>query len=232
MHGKPKRDQLRITCELPARRVFDTNNGTEVQSCVRKLHVAAPNMEMLAKPTAEVGEAFLSSRTLKMALASAIILYLGLIIGLVVTQEPYIDECNYSLPSWNLVTRGTFGMQLLEPVHYTMMPTWTRILPGIDKHWFAFMPLPMAVQVPWYKIFGYTIFSVRFYSFAWTIVALTACFFLARQLTHDRAIAILSVALIAIDQIFIRRGTFGRMDMMSAGLGFAGLSFYVNLRES
>jgi 4-amino-4-deoxy-L-arabinose transferase-like glycosyltransferase len=123
-------------------------------------------------------------------------------------------------------------MQVLEPVHYTLMPTWTKIIPGIDKHWFAFMPLPMAVQVPWYKIFGYTIFSVRLYSFAWALVALVACFFLVRKITSDQVIAVLAVVLIAIDQIFIRRATIGRMDMMSAALGLSGLSLYVNLRET
>jgi hypothetical protein len=163
-------------------------------------------------------------------LALACLLYLGLFVGRALTTAPYIDESLYSMSAWNLARNGSFGMPVLEPSHYTIMPGWGKEVPGIDKHNFLFMPLPLIVQAAWYKLFGYSLISLRMFSVSWAAIALAACYFLIEALSGSRQAALLGVALIGIDQIFIARASTGRMDMMSAALGFAGLSVYVNLR--
>lgn len=166
-----------------------------------------------------------------MLIALGIVLHFSLLAGRIVTSVPYIDECLYSLPSWNLAAHGSIAMPVLEPVHYTFTPAWTKVIPSIDKYWLCFMPLPVFTQAAWYKLLGYGLFSMRLFSVAWAAVALTACFFLVSGLTGDRTTAALAIVFIAVDEVFILGATMARMDMMSAALGFTGLSLYVNLRE-
>jgi hypothetical protein len=59
---------------------------------------------------------------------------------------------------------------------------------------------------------------------------LAAWFFIIKSFTGDRKVALLTLALIAVDFAFIRSASTGRMDMMCAALNFAAFAAYLRLR--
>ncbi len=63
------------------------------------------------------------------------------------------------------------------------------------------------------------------------LVALISWFFILKTLSGDKKLALLTCALIALDYVFVMGASYGRMDMMCAALGFAGLAAYLHLRE-
>ncbi|HEX6045835.1 MAG TPA: glycosyltransferase family 39 protein, partial [Pyrinomonadaceae bacterium] len=93
------------------------------------------------------------------------------------------------------------------------------------------MPLqPVALSI-WYRVFGFSVFSTRSLSIVWGLVALVSWFIIVRSLFKRTWLAFLVLALLACDYIFIVCSASGRMDIMSATLGFAGFASYLALRE-
>ena len=72
---------------------------------------------------------------------------------------------------------------------------------------------------------------MRSYSTAFGVVGLLGIFVLVRRLVLSDAAALLTAALTGTSLLFVSNGSTGRMDMMSAGLGFAALACYLVLRE-
>jgi hypothetical protein len=151
-------------------------------------------------------------------------------IGRVMTSVPYVDEAWYSMPAWNLAQNGSIGTPSLEPAD-SPMPGMDVSLLRVRQHTYWMMPLPLVLQAGWYKIFGYSIFALRFFSLCWGLIALAAWFVLMRCMFGDNLLAELAVLLIATDSVFMARAPFGRMDIMSAACGFWGIAAYVCYRE-
>jgi 4-amino-4-deoxy-L-arabinose transferase-like glycosyltransferase len=151
-----------------------------------------------------------------------VLVYLALSLGSSMSKSPWHDEGHFASPALNLATRGFMGTTVLEG------GTW---LKGIEQHTYWVMPLYLVALAGWFKIFGFSFFVMRALSAFWGLVALASWFFIMKRLADDRAVALVSFAFIAIDYIFIMNASTGRMDMMSAALGFAGLACYLNWRE-
>ena len=150
-------------------------------------------------------------------------IYLGLSVGTALTEIPGTDEGYFANPAFNLLTKGSFITTVLE--------TSGTPLKGLDRHTYWIMPLqPLALSI-WYRVFGFGVFSTRSLSIVWGIVALVSWFIIVRSLFKRTSLAVLVVALLSCDYIFIVCAASGRMDMMSAALGFAGLAAYLLLRE-
>jgi 4-amino-4-deoxy-L-arabinose transferase-like glycosyltransferase len=151
-------------------------------------------------------------------------IYLALSVGTAMTKLPFNDEGWLASPGLNLITNGSMGTLALEPAG-----TW---LTGIDTHTYWVMPLHSLTLAIWYDIFGFSAVSMRTLSVFWGLIALASWFLILKSLTRNSSYALLAVVLIALDYHFIALSAVGRMDMMSAALGFAGLAAYLRLRES
>ncbi|MFP5264726.1 MAG: ArnT family glycosyltransferase [Blastocatellia bacterium] len=161
---------------------------------------------------------------LKGALA-VVCLYAALTTGISLTKPPEIDEGWFASPALNLVTRGTMGTTVLEP-----SGTLTSRLAGINQHTYWVMPLHLLAQAGWYEVFGFGLFPMRTLSIAWGLVALASWFFIMKALSGDPKLSMMASAFIAFDYVFVMHASLGRMDMMCAALGFAGMAAYLCLR--
>ena len=150
-------------------------------------------------------------------------IFLALTIGTALTEIPGTDEGYFANPAFNLLTKGTFST--------TVMETFGTPFKGMDRHTYWIMPLqPLALSF-WYRVFGFGVFSTRSLSIVWGLVAIVSWFMIVRSLFKRTSLAFLVAALLACDYIFIVCASSGRMDMMSAALGFAGFASYLHLRE-
>ena len=150
-------------------------------------------------------------------------IYLALTIGTALTEIPGTDEGFFANPAFNLLTKGQFATTILE--------TFATPFKGMDRHTYWIMPLqPLTLSI-WYRVFGFGVFSTRSLSIVWGLIALVSWFFIVKSLFKRTSLALLVVALLSSDYIFIVCAASGRMDMMSATLGFAGFATYLQLRE-
>ncbi len=146
-------------------------------------------------------------------------LFVALALASAVTKIPGGDEAWFASPSLNLIERGEMGTSVLEGV------------PGIERRTYWVMPLSLLTQAVWYKAVGFGLLQMRATSALWGLVALLSLFCVVRELSGERRIAALAVALLSLDYVFITSASFGRMDMMCAALGFAGLAIFLRYRE-
>jgi len=166
----------------------------------------------------------IARRTVRAALvAGSVALYLALAFGSALTKSPEIDEGFFANPAFNLATKGVMATTVLE--------TEGSALRGIREHTYWVLPLHLVAQAGWYKVFGFGLVQLRALSILWGLVALAAWFLIMRQLSGERAMGLLTAGLLAVDYTFVAVGSLGRMDMMCAALGFAGLAAYLTLRE-
>jgi hypothetical protein len=169
-------------------------------------------------------EQLFARRKFGLALVGAAVLaYLVLAFGSALTKSPEVDEGFFANPAFNLVTRGRMGTTVLE--------TAGSGLKGIREHTYWVQPLHLLFQAGWYEVFGFSLASLRAVSIAWGVVALAAWFLIMKRLSGERTLGLLTAGLLAVDYTFVAIGSLGRMDMMCAALGFAGLAAYLALRE-
>lgn len=172
----------------------------------------------------ETLERVITRRKFRLALVgAAVAVYLALAFGSALTKSPEIDEGFFANPAFNLATKGWMGTTVLE--------TEGSALKGIHEHTYWVLPLHLVWQAGWYKLFGFGLLQLRSISILWGLVALAAWFVIVKQLSGERAAALLAAGLLAVDYTFVAVGSLGRMDMMCAALGFAGLAAYLALRE-
>ena len=150
-------------------------------------------------------------------------IFLALSVGTALTEIPGTDEGFFANPAFNLLTKGSFATTVLE--------TFATPFKGMERHTYWIMPLqPLTLSI-WYRVFGFGVFSTRSLSIVWGLVALVSWFIIVRSLFKRTSLAFLVLALLSCDYIFIVCAASGRMDMMSAALGFAGFATYLQLRE-
>lgn len=156
-------------------------------------------------------------------LIGALLLFAALAIGTAVAERPQIDEGLFASPALNLARKGHMGTTVLE--------TQNSPLTRIEQRTYWVMPLFLLNQALWYKLFGFGLVTMRSLSAFWGMVAILSWFLIMLRLSGDRKIALLALCLIAFDYTFINSAAMGRMDMMSAALGFASIAAYLSLRE-
>jgi 4-amino-4-deoxy-L-arabinose transferase-like glycosyltransferase len=157
----------------------------------------------------------------------SIAVYLILTGATAVTKCPWNDETWYASPGWNLITKGHMGMSTLEP----SSTTWRSVrLTGIDRHTYLAMPFHFLATAGWYKLFGFSLLSVRALSIIWGLIALLCWFFIVRELAGETSAASLAVFLLACDSVYVNRAADGRMDVMAFSLASGALAAYLALR--
>ena len=163
------------------------------------------------------------SRTAEMrALAAIIALYLILAGAVCATMYIWSNEAWFASPAVTLVQKGYLGTTIFET-----KGTW---LDNAERHTYWLPPVHPLLQAAWYKLFGFSLLKLRAISVFSGVMALLAWFVIFSSLSGNRAIALLAIALAAIDTRFLIFSAIGRADMTCAALGSLGLAAYVVLR--
>lgn len=137
------------------------------------------------------------------------------------TKLPITGEGVYAAFGRNLFLHG----RLANPVLDASQARWT----GVDRADFWTMPLHPLVQAAWYRLFGFSLSSLRSLSLIMGFVALLALFRIIRHLCGD-AVALLGAAFVAMDRNFVLSSAIGRPDMMSLAFALLALDVYLSFR--
>jgi 4-amino-4-deoxy-L-arabinose transferase-like glycosyltransferase len=151
--------------------------------------------------------------------------FLAAAIAVALRRAPWCDEAWFACAGFNLAAHGKLVTPVIAPA-----PDDPKTL-GLAEHTYWVMPLHLIFQAGWYQLFGFSLFALRSVSILWGLVALGAWFLIVRALTGETPVAILTMALLGTDFVFVMRAADGRMDMMSAALGYSALAAYLVLRN-
>ena len=94
------------------------------------------------------------------------------------TTYPWSNEAWFASPALNLLHKGFMGTTILES-----RGTW---LEGLDRHTYWILPLHILAQTAWYKLFGFSLLTLRSLSILWGAVVLVAWFALLRRRLRSR----------------------------------------------
>jgi hypothetical protein len=149
--------------------------------------------------------------------------YLILAFFAAATNNISTNEAWFTSPALNLLHKGFLGTTVIESAG-----TW---LAGVERHTYWVPPAHLLLQTCWYGLFGFSLLTLRALSIFWGLVLLASLCAFLWKLCGSAAVAWLAAALLVIDGRFLTFSSFGRMDAMCAGLGFASWAAYVCLRE-
>jgi hypothetical protein len=169
-------------------------------------------------------------RRLPPAVLVALILGVYFVLGLATmfTRAPWQDEAWFGSPAYNLAYRGFLGTTILDPAS----STWKSVdLTGIDRHTYWVMPLSLLVNAADFRLFGFGSIQMRMPSLLFGAVFLLAWGTILRRLGAPPGVTLVAMLLMAVDYHFQMQAADGRMDAMTAGLGYAGIAAYLVLRE-
>lgn len=169
-------------------------------------------------------------RKLDSPLVTALILalYLGLGLATAFTRSPWQDEAWFGSPALNLARHGFLGTTILDPAS----STWKSVvLTGIDQRTYWVMPLSLLLNSAVFFVFGFGPLAMRVPSLMFGLLFLLAWRIILRRLGAPSAAVVLALLLIAVDYHFQSQAADGRMDSMTAGLGYAAIAAYLVLRE-
>ena len=166
------------------------------------------------------GTSLLASHKLVMFMGIA---FLALALGRCWANLPWCDEGWFFDPAYNWLTKGYSGTTVMEGAGFP----WA----GIERYQFWQPPLQLIVDAAWLKIFGLTLFAFRALSTAAGIVWLLCWYYLLRYFEFPRAVMLLSMLFLTTDYAIVRAASDGRMDMLAATFGIAGVVAYLRFRE-
>ena len=155
-------------------------------------------------------------------------IYLALGISTALTRTPWQDEAWFGSPAWNLAEHGFLGTTILDPAS----STWKSVsLTGIDRHTYWVMPLSLLLNSGVFRLLGFSSFAMRLPALAFGLCFLLAWRAILRRLGASPAVTTVALLLIAVDYHFQSQAADGRMDAMTAGLGYCAIAVYLILRE-
>ena len=154
---------------------------------------------------------------------AAVLVFLALAVGSSLTHRPQIDEGLFASPAYNLAFNNFLGTTVLEIENSPL----TRI----NERTYWVQPLFLLNAAAAFKIFGFSLFTLRLVSIFWGLILLASWFVIMDKLSANRSVAILCLIFVALDYVILDNSASGRMDMMSASLGFAALAVYLLRRE-
>lgn len=141
------------------------------------------------------------------------------------TRIPWCDEAWFACAGFHLAAHGKLVTPVIAPA-----PNDPKTM-GLDQHTYWVMPLQLLFQAGCYRLFGFSLLTLRAGSIFWGFVALCAWLVIMRILADDARAALLTAGLLGTGYIFILQATSGRMDMMSAALSDSALAAYLLLRR-
>jgi uncharacterized membrane protein len=165
-----------------------------------------------------------ASRAQWIAAGSAGLLSLALSIGLSLTRSPWWDEGLFMDVALNFRNFGHLGSSVLAP--YGFME-W----PGVHQYTYWQCPLYLISLGYWFRLVPTTVVWMRLFSVIWGAIFLVCWFVLVKALSRNEPLALLVASVIALNYDLVK-ASYGRMDMMCAALGLAGLACYFRFRDS
>src|ERR1700682_2725438 len=123
---------------------------------------------------------------------TAVAAYVVLSVARSLTTRHWSDEGWFANAPLNLVTKGWMGTTVAEQAGRP-------ILNGIDRYTYWVMPLHLVLQAAWYKIFGFSLLTMRSLSLVFGLVALGSWFLTMKALSQSNQVATLTVVLLALD---------------------------------
>jgi len=157
----------------------------------------------------------------------AILIYLVLALWLAHTKAPWCDEGWFANPAYNLAFRGNLGMSVLEPSGFHLNAYFR----GIQQRTYIYPPNHLVALAGWFRLFGFSIFSMRVYSICWSALGLAILFYLLSRFFPDRRVAVFGTLFTAIDFIFLWSSADGRTEASANALALCAIAFYVYFRE-
>ncbi len=169
-------------------------------------------------------KAFIQSNfTYRLAISVSIIIFLVIAAGSSFTNRPQIDEGMFASPSLNLAREGFFGTTVLETEHSPL----TRI----DQRTYWVMPLFLLKSAASFKIFGFSMFSMRLVSILAGLMFILAGYLIALKLSRDKNIALLALILLSFDYMVLDTASQARPDMLCAAYGLSAIAAFLVWRE-
>lgn len=165
----------------------------------------------------------LPPRRITAALVCVLAVWTVLAVSLALTDAPWSNEAWFAIPAVNLAAHGSMGTTVLES-----KGTW---LAGIERHTYWIMPLHILAQAAWYKLAGFSLLRQRFLSVFFGLAGLLAWFVIVLRLSGRYSAALLVCLAAGFERNFLNAAANGRMDMMAAALGAAGLAAFLQLRR-
>ncbi|HSR08636.1 MAG TPA: glycosyltransferase family 39 protein [Bryobacteraceae bacterium] len=160
-------------------------------------------------------------------LLAAVAIYLTLALWIAHTKAPWCDEGWFANPAYNLAFHGYMGSNVVEPSGF-YLNTYLR---GIHDRTYYVTPNHLVALAGWFRVFGFSLFSMRLYSILWGVVALLALFYILYHLFPNPQVAQLAVLLLSVDFIFLWSAADGRMEAPANALALCALAAYLYFRE-
>jgi 4-amino-4-deoxy-L-arabinose transferase-like glycosyltransferase len=161
------------------------------------------------------------------ALIACIVLYLVLAVLVARTKAPWCDEGWFGNPAYNLAFHGNLGSNVLEPSGHFL----NQYLRGIQERTYVVPPTHLVALAGWFRIMGFSIFTMRMYSILWGVVILVVFFYVLCRLIPDHRVANLAALLTAMDFVFVWGSADGRMEAAACGLAIGSIAAYLRYRE-
>lgn len=159
----------------------------------------------------------------KVIITFIVVVFLVFAIGSSLTNRPQVDDAMFANASYNLAENGFFGTTTFDKDATSLL--------RIDQKTYWVMPLFLLNVSLFFKILGFSFFTMRLVSVFWGLVLIGSFYFVGLKLSSKKAIGILCMAFVAFDYLVIDTASGGRMDLMSASLSFLALAIYLVLRE-
>jgi 4-amino-4-deoxy-L-arabinose transferase-like glycosyltransferase len=161
--------------------------------------------------------------------AAAVVVFLSLASGLLMTRRPWCDEAWFGNISHSILTRGNTGVSVVHPAGTANAPGG--LMKGIDQGFYLWIPTQEFCNAILYRVAGFGLFQMRATSMLWCAALLAAVYFAVLKLSGSVLAASLALLLLATDYVVLLAASDGRKDAMSAALWFIGMAVYVHLRE-
>jgi 4-amino-4-deoxy-L-arabinose transferase-like glycosyltransferase len=158
-----------------------------------------------------------------MALLAVLAVYLLFAGWMARAEFVWSNEAWFASPALNLIHRGYLGTTILEG-----KGTW---LEGIDSHTYWIPPLYPLLQSFWYRLFGFSLLTLRSLSIVAGAAFLLAWYAILARLAANRAVALFAFAITASDARFLTFAELGRPDALCAALGVLAWAVYLHWRE-
>ena len=145
------------------------------------------------------------------ALALCLVLYVTLAYIYALIKAPWCDEVWSVIPAMNLAEHGFLGMGDVV----------TLILPTLNSEQYVYWYPPLSYwgMAGWFKIFGATLMSARFYSIFWGVVLLIGLYIIGNR--YGKGVGVWAVIFTLLDYNFLFCSD-ARPDMMCAALALWG----------
>jgi riboflavin transporter FmnP len=161
-------------------------------------------------------------------LAAAILIFVGLATSLAMTKAPWCDEGWFGNPSYNLAFHGKMSTNVLNPSGHFL----NAYLSGIKERTYVVPPNHLVALAGWYRLFGFSLLTMRMYSIFWGALMLPAFFFILYKLLPDARVAQVATLFTALDFIYLWSCADGRMDATANALAIGSIAAYLYLRET